>query len=241
MNHDEAMQEMATERYLLDELSTELREAFEEHMFDCQECAFDVRAGNVFLTEAKVQLPAIVASAEAAEPARPQASPDANPAPRKPKKPWWSFLAAPAFAVPAFAMLLGVVAFQNVSTIPALRSAATQPRMLPWSSLHMGTRGAEPTVVQADRKQGAVILIDLPQQPVYTSYAVDLFDPQGKRIWTRTVVASSQGDSGTGTFSLLIPGAGLEQGSYALNLAGISPQGARTELGRRSLDVHLDQ
>ena len=235
MNHDEAVQEMATERYLLDELSPELREAFEEHMFDCQECAFDVRAGNVFLTEAKVQLPAMVASSAPAEPARPEAKPE----PRQPKKPWWSFLTAPAFAVPAFAMLLGVVAFQNVSTIPSLRSAAPEPRMLPWSSLHMGTRGAEPTVVQADRKQGAVILIELPVQPVYTSYAVDLYDPQGKRIWTQTVTAS-QNDGGAGTLSLLIPGAGLEQGSYALNLAGISPQGARTELGRRALDVHFD-
>jgi anti-sigma factor RsiW len=237
MNHDEAVQEMATERYLLDELSPELREAFEEHMFDCQECAFDVRAGNVFLTEAKVQLPAIVTAAAPAESARPEASRE----PRQTKKPWWSFLTAPAFAVPAFAMLLGVIAFQNVSTIPSLRSAATEPRMLPWSSIHMGTRGAEPTVVQADRKQGAVILIDLPQQPVYTSYAVDLYDPQGKRIWSQTVTASSQNDGGAGTLSLLIPGAGLEQGSYSLNLAGISPQGARTELGRRALDVHFNE
>jgi anti-sigma factor RsiW len=237
MNHDEAVQEMATERYLLDELSPELREAFEEHMFDCQECAFDVRAGNVFLTEAKVQLPAIMAAAAPAESARPEASRE----PRQIKKPWWSFLTAPAFAVPAFAMLLGVIAFQNVSTIPSLRSAATEPRMLPWSSLHMGTRGAEPTVVRADRKQGAVILIDLPQQPVYTSYAVDLYDPQGKRIWTQTVTASSPNDGGAGTLSLLIPGAGLEQGSYSLNLAGISPQGARTELGRRALDVHFNE
>jgi anti-sigma factor RsiW len=237
MNHDEAVQEMATERYLLDELSPELREAFEEHMFDCQECAFDVRAGNVFLTEAKVQLPAIVASDAVAGSPRPEASRGLG----QTKKSWWSFLTAPAFAVPAFAMLLAVIAFQNVSTIPSLRSAATEPRVLPWSSLHMGTRGAEPTVVQADRKQGAVILIDLPQQPAYTSYAVDLYDPQGKRIWTQTVTASGQNDIGAGTLSLLIPGAGLEQGSYALNLAGISPQGARTELGRRALDVHFNE
>jgi len=231
MNHDEAVQEMATERYLLDELSPELREAFEEHMFDCQECAFDVRSGNVFLTEAKVQLPAIIASAAPKESPRVESRPA--------KKPWWSFLTAPAFAVPAFAMLLGVIAFQNVSTIPSLRSAATEPRIMPWSSLHIGTRGAEPTIVQADRKQGAVVLIDVPLG--YSSYAIDLFDPQGKRIWTRNVTASSQNDGGAGTLSLLIPGEGLQQGSYSLNLTGISPQGARTELGRRVLDVHFDQ
>jgi Putative zinc-finger len=231
MNHDEAVQEMATERYLLDELSPELREAFEEHMFDCQECAFDVRAGNVFLTEAKVQLPEIVIAAAPKESPRVESRPA--------KKSWWSFLTAPAFAVPAFAMLLGVIAFQNVSTIPSLRTAATEPRIMPWSSLHLGTRGAEPTIVQADRKQGAVVLMDVPQG--YSSYAIELYDPQGKRIWAQNVTASSQNDGGAGTLSLLIPGERLQQGSYALNLVGISPQGARTELGRRVLDVHFDQ
>ena len=113
MNHDEAVQEMATERYLLDELSPELREAFEEHMFDCQECAFDVRAGNVFLTEAKVQLPAIIASAAPVEQARPDLGRELGREPRQSKKPWWSFITVPAFAVPAFAMLLAVIAFQN--------------------------------------------------------------------------------------------------------------------------------
>ena|SRR5438270_9596755 len=229
MNHDEAIQEMATERYLLDEMTPELREAFEEHMFECQECALDVRAGNVFMSEAKVQLPQIIGAAAAKEPAR--------SGQRETKKPWWSFLNGPlfkpAFAAPAFAMLLAVIAFQNLSTIPSLRSAATEPRIIPWSSLHAGTRGAEPTTVQADRKQGAVVLIDLPQG--YSSYAIDLNDPQGRRFWTQTV------SGGTGTLSLLIPGKGLQQGTYTLNLAGISPQGARTELGRRVLDVHFNE
>jgi anti-sigma factor RsiW len=232
MNHEQAVQEMATERYLLEELTPELRDAFEEHMFECQECALDVRAGNVFMTEAKAQLPHLAEEAAAqAVPRQPVRTVLAGA-----KKPWWSFLTAPAFAAPVFAALLGVVAFQNLSTIPSLRSEATEPRIIAPSSLHADTRGAEPTVVEADRKQGASVLIDLPQQPGYSSYAIDLFDPQGKRIWTRTVTAPQ-----AGTLSLLIPGAGLKEGSYSLNLAGISPQGARTELGRRVLNVHFSE
>jgi len=228
MNHEQAVQEMATERYLLDELTPELRDAFEEHLFECQECALDLRAGNVFMSEAKAQLPEITAQAAARESARPTRV--------KEKRPWWSILTVPAFAAPVFAALLGVIAFQNLSTIPSLRSDATEPRIIAPSSLHADTRGAEPTVVQADRKQGASVLIDLPQQPGYSSYAIDLFDPQGKQIWTRTVAAPQ-----AGTLSLSIPGKGLAQGSYTLNLAGISPQGARTELGRRVLDVHFNE
>jgi hypothetical protein len=228
MNHEQAIQEMATERYLLDELTPELRDAFEEHMFECTECALDVRAGNVFMTEAKVQLPHIAAQA-APEPAQPSV----RAVPARAKKPWWSVFTMPAFAAPVFAALLAVVVFQNVSTIPALRSAATEPRIIPWSSLHADTRGSEATVVQADRKQGALVLIDVPQG--YSSYDIALNDPQGKRFWTSTVAAPQ-----AGTLPLVIPGAGLKEGSYTLNLAGISPQGARTELGRRVLDVHLN-
>ena len=218
---------MATERYLLDEMSPELREAFEEHMFECTECSLDVRAGNVFLSEAKVQLPELTAR---------KAEVPARSAPAQAKKPWWSVFAMPAFAAPAFAALVAVIAFQNFATIPSLRSTAAEPRIIAPSSLHADTRGSEPTVVQADRKQGAAVLIELPQQPNYSSYEIDLSDPQGKRFWTKTVTAPP-----AGTLSLSIPGMGLQVGFYTLNLAGISPQGARTELGRRTLDVHLNE
>src|SRR5262245_66255372 len=44
MTHDEAIKNGATERYVLDEMTDEEREAFEEHYFDCAVCAEDVRA-----------------------------------------------------------------------------------------------------------------------------------------------------------------------------------------------------
>jgi Putative zinc-finger len=230
MDHTEAVQEMATERYLLNELTPELRDAFEEHMFDCHDCAMDVRAGALFLDETKVQLPQITEPEARKAPERERA---AN------KKPWWTFWTMPGFAAPAFAALLGVIAYQNVATIPALRTAATEPRLLPWTTLHTGTRGAEPTLIRADRKQGAVLLIDLPQQPSYASYAYDLFDPQGKQVWTKAVTAASQNDGESETLSLVLQGSGLKEGTYTLNLYGISPQGARTLVGRRVLDVHF--
>ena len=44
MDHEEAMWLQAAEKYVLGELAEELREAYEEHYFDCQECATDVIA-----------------------------------------------------------------------------------------------------------------------------------------------------------------------------------------------------
>lgn len=44
MEHTEAVKTLACERYLLDELTPEDRDAFEEHYFGCAECAADVKA-----------------------------------------------------------------------------------------------------------------------------------------------------------------------------------------------------
>ena len=124
MDHGEALQMMAAERYLLDELTPEERDAFELHMFGCQECALDIRAGAAFIREAKTQLTEMDSRNSAATPDR--------PAPAKPesKKKIWSFLWQPAFAMPAFAVLLAVIAYQNFSAIPSLRRVASEPKVL---------------------------------------------------------------------------------------------------------------
>lgn len=226
MEHSEAVELMATERYLLGELPSEQKEAFEEHLFGCPECALDVRAGAAFVQEAKLQLPGFVAPAPA----------PAKPRPEPKQRSWFSWW-RPAFAVPAFALLLIIVGYQNLATIPGLRHAATEPRVLPWATLHAGTRGAAHTQLVADRSHGVVLLIDLPQQGEYPSFAFGFEDPQGKRLWTQTVSSSADG----APISLVIPGTGLQQGSYTLSITGITSQGGRTELDRRILDIRFNE
>ena len=53
MNHADAVRMNATEKYLLNELDSAELDRFEEHMFDCQECALDVRAAAAFLEHSK--------------------------------------------------------------------------------------------------------------------------------------------------------------------------------------------
>ena len=43
MNHVEAVKTLAIERYLLEEMTQEERDAFEEHYFSCAECGEDAR------------------------------------------------------------------------------------------------------------------------------------------------------------------------------------------------------
>ncbi len=228
MDHHQAIDEMTAERYLLNELSSSERDAFEEHMFGCEECAMDVRATDAFMREAKQQLARFPASSPAAAQSN---------APRKVvKRDRWFFSFGPAFTVPAFAVLLTLIAYQNFATIPRLRSAVSEPRVMPWSAIHLGSRGGA-TAVEAGRGQGAVLLIQLPQSAIYPNYSFELSDSTGRRIWSRTVPAPAAASEGT--LSLVIPSSGLHAGSYTLTLSGISSEGSRTEIERRVLDLHF--
>ena len=233
MDHSEAVEQMATERYLLNELSPDAREAFEDHVFDCPECALDLRAGAAFVTEAKVQLPDLIEL----NPARTETSKPAT-AKRAWVWRWPSFLSSPAFAAPVFASLLLILGYQNLVTYPALRAAADEPQILPWTSLHTATRGEVHVPVVANKRSGAMLLIDLPQEGNYSSYAVDLAGPDGKARSTRNV-SSTEAAAHEGTVSLRIPGAELGQGAYTLTVFGVAANGQRTEVQRHILDLQV--
>jgi hypothetical protein len=232
MDHSEASKQMAAERYLLNELTPDVREAFEAHFFDCPECALDLRAGAAFVEEAKAQLPALTPALPAPIPAHSGAL--------KVKRAWWSSWLQPAFAAPAFATLLLVIGYQNLVTYPALRASANQPRLLPWTPLHGATRGGAALAITADRDHGVALPVDLPPQPsmgAYASYSFDLYDPQGKIAWTGLAAASNTGDDQR--ISLMIPGATLKNGSYTVAVSGVTAHGERTEIEKFIFDLHL--
>jgi hypothetical protein len=230
MDHGEALQMMAAERYLLDELTPEERDEFELHMFGCQECALDIRAGAAFIREAKTQLTEMEPKLSATTPERPA------PAKPEPKKKMWSFVWQPAFAMPAFAILLAIIAYQNFSAIPSLRRAASEPRVLYTNPIHLGTRGAAHNAVQADRKEGLAVSLNLPESSSYSSYFFELYDPNGKQFWTHAVSRATGDES---IVSLVIPGSGLRSGSYTLTISATTPQNERVEIDRRILDVQF--
>jgi len=241
MNHTEAVEQMVAEKYLLDELSSDARDAFEEHFFDCPDCALDLRAGAVFVREAKTQLPAMKTAYP--PPARSAARPKAKIGV------WaslWASLSRPAFAAPVFAALLLALVYQNAVTFPGLRSAADQPRLLPVAPLHPATRGASRLTLSASRRNGVALPIDLPTglalapgEAAPAAYSFDLRDPQGKLAFSATVSAPAQATGDGQPFTLFIPGVVLKNGSYALTVTGVSAQGERSPVEQYFFDIVL--
>jgi hypothetical protein len=229
---------MAAERYLLGELTPDVRDAFEAHFFDCPECALDLRAAAAFVDEAKAQLPALTNPLPASTPVRTE-----KPEIRSGSKHLGWFLSwRPAFAVPVFAALILVVGYQNLVTLPALRSEATQPRLLPWVPLHAATRGGVGPTIAADRQHGVALPIDLSQQTgsdAYASYSFDLLDAQGKHVWTGSIAASPASDSGDQKLLLAIPGDLLRSGAYTLAVAGVGPHGEHAPLETFAFNLSL--
>jgi hypothetical protein len=240
IDHGEARQQMLAERYLLNELPQEMRDAFEEHFFDCPECAFDIRAGAAFVNEAKAQLPALTAAVSPQGTGFASGLTDTKRNGRFSLSGWLKPLfASPALAGPVFATLLLVVGYQNLVTFPALRTASSEPRLLPSAALHVGSRGGAHTVVEADRKEGVALLVDVPEHASYAAYTVDLYDPQGKLAWTRKISTTEVGAE-DGTLTLVIPGAGLAQGSYSLAISGSDSAGQSKQFARRSFDINFN-
>jgi hypothetical protein len=225
MDHNEAVRQQATEKYLLNELDPALRDQFEEHLFDCQECALDVRAAAMFVEQTKVVL---------AEPSETSVVrvPSATPA----KAGWFAWL-RPAFTMPALALLLVVVGYQNFVSLPKLMQAANEPQVGPWASVNVSTRGSDVRVIKVRPGEGFSLLINIPPDQTYSTYTLQLYNPAGRLQWSGTIPASSPDDAR----SIYVPGAGLEQGNYTLTVSGAISTGQSSDLGRYPIELQIQK
>jgi len=223
MDHDEAVRQKATERYLLDELDPELRDQFEEHLFDCQDCALDVRAAAMFVEQTKVVL------------AEPAASEVRVPAKETELARGWFAWFRPAFAVPVLALLLAVIGYQNFVTYPHLMEAANQPQVGPWASVNISTRGTATTTIKTHPGEGFGLLVNLPPEDGFASYTADLYNPAGKLEWSGPI-AGPTAEEGR---QIYVPGGHRQSGTYTLVVKGITAAGENKEISRHPIDVQI--
>jgi hypothetical protein len=176
MNHQEVLQEMAVERYLLGELSGASRDSFEEHLFECSECAMDVKMGVTFISAARTEInvPRRVAL------------------PRVERmRGWTSWLASPWVLGPTLAVCLLALCFQIFILKPRLRQELAQvqtPSVLnPLVLANAGARGDSVPEIVAPEHGSFVISLDVPATSGFSSYVCLLYAPGGSLLWQITV------------------------------------------------------
>ena len=148
MDHVQAITGKASERYLLGEMTEPERFAFEDHYFQCADCAEDVRAGAIMARG----IQAVGLQDLAARPRRQAAV--AEPATGR----FWGWL-TPASLIPAAAavMLACVTGYQSLVTIPNLSGSRAMSPVV----LRAAARGDEQTIDLHGAQPFSILSLDV--------------------------------------------------------------------------------
>jgi hypothetical protein len=134
MNHEQAVSSLASERYLLDEMSEPERSTFEEHYFSCAVCAEDVRLSALMREGAAVGAQVL-----------------------RPRFAWRSAVVLPWAAAAALAIVVG---YQSLVVVPELRRLG-EPQALAPVTLRPASRGEAPLVSVGPQTGIVTLAVDL--------------------------------------------------------------------------------
>ena len=218
MTHQQSLDGLASERYLLDEMTEVERFEFEEHYFDCAECAEDVKLGDMIRQEARRAGPAMAANPQAGRPAVVLTSAK-----------WWRrpMVAAPWAVAATLALAVG---YQSLVTVPGLRDAVA-PQSIEPVMLRGATRGAATTVSITPGQRFVVLSADLLTPPQSSWLSYEILDAN------RSAVASGRSSvpASGAPLMLLVPVDELQRaGHYTLRLRDSNQN---TVIGDYAFDV----
>ena len=216
MNHELSIKMQAADKYLLGELSPSERDAFEQHFFECPECAEDIRLGFHFKDNA---------NAVFREEARPAAY-------RPARRDWFAWIRpivmAPVAACLAIALFSG---YQNAVEIPALRARVSRlerPQVLSSNVvLAPSARASVPSIAVSSAEQFFSLSLAVVASRPAERYQCELRPESGRTIWTVPVPRLDP----DANLTLLIPTSEVPDGYYDAVILAVTGRDA-TELDR---------
>jgi len=219
MEHLQAIQLKAAERYVLGDLPSDLREQYEEHFFGCAECAEELSLAAAFVENSRAAI--------GSEPVMPPVRLPVVDAQRPAASGWFGAFLRPSFAVPVFAALLLLVAYQTFLVIPRLKGAGPQsagvlataaPQALAsFSLITAGSRGGEPLTVAVAPGRPFSLYFDIPPDEHYSSYICEIVNSAGAAEYSLNISA----EQAKNAVQLLIPSSSLGPGKHAVVVRGL--------------------
>jgi anti-sigma factor RsiW len=210
MTHQDAVNSQAIEKYLAAELTPEEREQFEQHYFDCPECAAEIRAGEIFAANARAVFAEETGRRATHRPAEPRRA-GGLPGWRRPVFAF-AFAAATVLAVVNGVLLLRLHHLDAPQAYPAffLRGTARgddQVLHTPRTARFVGLSVDVPPGGRSASYEGT--LVDAAGR---TRFQVHLPDPGQPGAALNVLVPVS--DLGPGRYTLVVAPGGAEPGRY---------------------------
>lgn len=228
MNHQQALEQHATERYLLREMTAQERHAFEEHYLECAECLEAVTFGTEFL-EAGKQV--------AQEMTQREADTVRAASWRERLMPVFSGWLRPASAL-VFALLLcfvGLSVYQMVvlekqkNTIAQLKAPRQEFRF----ELREQSRSAgKIQVVRVPREGQLQLVVEFTPNPKFSAYGAEI-------VADSKVISSLQPETTTTPMTVSVPAQALAPGRYTVVIMGFGKDGAKQETGNGIFELQF--
>ncbi|HEX5432593.1 MAG TPA: zf-HC2 domain-containing protein [Candidatus Angelobacter sp.] len=227
MNHQQAVNEHATERYLLREMNAEERRAFEEHYLDCADCLEAVTFGAEFLDAGRQIAPEMSARSAVRVPSwRERLLPAVSG--------WFRPVPALAFAL---LLCLGGIAYQaNTIHRQQNKIASLQDLRPDFRFLLTGETRGEARIIRVPRNAQLSIEVEFTPGAEYTPYRADLLSDNEKLKYSMPLSVGPNQDS----ISFSIPAAQLDAGNYSVIIRRENKAGASKDLASKFVLQFID-
>ncbi len=218
IDHQEAVKNLMAERYLLGELNAGEREAYEEHLFSCDSCFEQVKAGTEFVSHL-----------------RRMNNEELHPAPA----PGFMARVVTSLRQPltlAACLLLACVSGLSVyqrGIIAGLRQAQVMPGLF----LSDGAKAGGTQQIRVAANSRFYLDIQLLQSGDFSSYEGQVLT-ESQRLKTPFPISAEQTK---GTIHVLLDSAIVGPGNYIMIINGLSPDGRKTEVTRYRFQVLLKE
>lgn len=222
MDHEHAITRKIAEQYVFGELSETDANAFEEHFFDCGDCAEDVRDEMQMLESGRD-----VVHDEPRKTETPSRPATVVPIEARRRKTWW---------IPAAAAAMLVIAL-GVPTLMRRGDAAPSMQLAHELQLDGLTRAASEPLPAVTLPQGEALLlyVDVAPQEGAVRYDLTVRGSDGRTVGTRSVTSEQT----TQPVALVL--SKLPAGTYEVVTEGVRSGGKRASTATQSFTIQSQQ